>query len=923
MSRLGKFGTGSRQLLTALAVGVLLAGAGIATAQVNTAQIDLRVTDGTAALPGVTVRLTGTDTGFNRTLVTGAEGDVRIAAIPPGAYRLVLELEGFTPVTEGGLVLRVGQTARIEATMVPRKTEQVTVTAMAPLVDTVKTDSSTNIVPEQIESLPVPDRQFERLAFITPGVQRERGGYRFISGGPVIGAGGNASQSTIMVDGVDFTDQALGLARTRFSQDAIREFRVIANRFDTEIGGSAGGALSIVTRTGTNSVAGTVFGYYRADELRAKGALEQENLPYTRGQYGFTLGGPIVKDMTHYFASLEYIDENNITLFRPKGAFANRAADIKHPFKQTLAFFGLDHSFSPSQALNAKVVWEQYREKNFRVGGIGDESWGQQLNRDNWNVTLQHTVIPSESMLNELRAQIGRRKYDEPTNSHAMEEWFSSGNTLKTGTNTVGHLFGSGDQWEILDTVHFFRGKHDLKAGFSVQHIKEESQIENFQNGTMVYLTDDRSLPLMYLYGVGSSLVHKSTNLYGLFVQDDWRPLTNLTFNVGVRYDYDTQGNNPDFKHSLVGKRETDKNNVQPRVGFSWDVTGDGANLVRGGYGRFTGRYLLVPAFTELQQNGESGRIFYTRVNGMFYGLPPAFWLDPKNPTTTGLLLKGGITLLHDSLKAPQADQATLGWTTRLGHSNLFLDSEAIYVKGSDEIVIRDTNWSGNATHIRPNSKYTNINMYTNEGRSTYKALVVSLNGTIAGGHLLTASVTWAEKRNINDDFSPDYTTGYPSDPANIEAEYGRSRADERLRFVASGVFRLPWDLTVAPIYEYGTGQPWTKRMGYDYNGDGFNSDRPLGTRRNTMEGPVFRQLSLRLTKGFKLAGAGRFEVLAECFNVFNTVNYDVTSVDGAMYLAGPSLTTPTTAYKVNPNFGKYSATLKPREIQVGLRYSF
>ena len=145
--------------------------------------------------------------------------------------------------------------------------ETVNVVGQASLVDIYKTDSSTNIVPEQIDALPVQDRDFQRLAFLAPGVQRERGGNRFIGNGPVIGAGGNASQSTILVDGVDFTDPALGLARARFSQDAISEFRVIANRFDSEIGGSAGGALSIVTKSGTNDLKGTAFGFFRDESL--------------------------------------------------------------------------------------------------------------------------------------------------------------------------------------------------------------------------------------------------------------------------------------------------------------------------------------------------------------------------------------------------------------------------------------------------------------------------------------------------------------------------------------------------------------------------------------------------------------------------------------------------------------------------------
>ena len=183
--------------------------------------------------------------------MTDGTGLARVLGVPPGVYDVRLELAGFGTLVEKGVTLRVGQTARISATMkVAQLAETVNVVAQAALVDVFKTDSSTNIVPEQIQQLPVPDRDFQRLAFLTPGVQRERGGNRFIGGAPVIGASGNASQATIMVDGVDFTDPVLGLARARFSQEAIGEFRVIANRFDPEIGGSAGGALSIVTKSG-------------------------------------------------------------------------------------------------------------------------------------------------------------------------------------------------------------------------------------------------------------------------------------------------------------------------------------------------------------------------------------------------------------------------------------------------------------------------------------------------------------------------------------------------------------------------------------------------------------------------------------------------------------------------------------------------
>ncbi|HET8644938.1 MAG TPA: carboxypeptidase regulatory-like domain-containing protein, partial [Vicinamibacteria bacterium] len=329
-----------RSCMAALVLAVAFLVPAASLAQVADATVEAVASDESGqVVPGATVTLSSPATGFTRSGVTSGAGDARFVAVPPGTYDLKFELAGFTTVVREGLVLRVGQTARVEAVLkVASVTETVTVTAeSAPLVDVYKTDSSTNVVPEQIQALPVPDRDFQRLAFLTPGVQRERGGFRFIGGGPVIGAGGNASQATILVDGVDFTDPVLGLARARFSQDAIREFRVITNRFDTEIGGSAGGALSIITKTGTNDLSGSAFAFFRDDALRSPRRFEAQENPYSRQQFGFTLGGPLVKDRTHFFASLEQIEEDNVVLFRPGGAFAARASDLPVPVSQTLA----------------------------------------------------------------------------------------------------------------------------------------------------------------------------------------------------------------------------------------------------------------------------------------------------------------------------------------------------------------------------------------------------------------------------------------------------------------------------------------------------------------------------------------------------------------------------------------------------------
>ena len=898
-----------------------------ASAQIDKGSIEAVALDQSgAALPGVTVTVSRPETGYQTVAVTDVTGLARVPSLPPGEYSVEFSLAGFAPVQGQKVVLRVGQSAKLAATMMQAASETITISAEAPVVDVHKTDSSTNITPEQIESLPVADRDFQRLAFIAPGVQRERGSFRFINGGPVVGAGGNASQSTIFVDGVDLTDQVNGLARARFSQDAVREFRVIANRFDTEIGGSAGGALSIVTKSGTNDMRGTVFGFFRDAALRSKGELElQKNDDYTRRQLGFTIGGPILRDRAFYFASLEQIGEENVTLFRPGGVYTNLAADVDKPIDQTLLFGSADFNINPQMTGAVKGVYENYEEENFRVGGVAAPAYGQTLERRNWNTTFEHAWAINGTTTNDARLQYGTRRFYEPTNSDDVAEWFSSGNTLQTGGNILGDLLGDGSTWEVRDTFHHHiarGGSHDIKAGLSFQYVEERFRLDTYEKGLFIYVTDTRQLPLAYAYGVGSSDVTSDTNIYGAFIEDSWRPSTKLVLNLGLRYDLDTNGNNAGFTHALVPEpRERDDNNFQPRFSFSYDIAGNGSNVVRGGAGIFTGRFLLVPALTELQANGESGRVTYTRINGALLGFP-ALALDPNNPTTTGIPSKPAIAMLAPEYVNPTARQLSLGYTMKLGSSRMYLDGEGIWVKGDDEITIRDVNWTGNATRTRPITQYDQVNQYTNDGHSEYKALVLSLNGNIRQSDLITASVTFADKQNISDDFSPDFPTGYPNDPADMEAEYGRARGDERYRVVVSGIFHLPWDFAIAPIFEYGSGQPWTHRLGYDWNADGKNSDRPAGVGRNEEDGPLFRSLSVRLSKNFNV-GMGQLQAIAEAFNITNSVNYDVQSVVSGEFLSGPTANNAALPYNPNPRFGQFTSTLPAREFQLGLKWVF
>ena len=454
-------------LALALALGGL--GADRLAAQVSTASVEVQVagTDGTP-LPGVTVTLRNTETGLTRVEVTGAEGTATLPALPPGTYRADIELQGFSPVTQEGVALRVGQTARVRATLSPAVTESINVSTTVPLVDVYKTDTSTNIVPEQIESLPVPDRDFQRLAFIAPGVQRERGGFRFINGGPVVGAGGNASQSTILVNGVDFTDAALGLSKIRFSQDAIGEFRVINNRYrrrDRRHGGRR--AVDRHPQSGTNQIKGAAFGFYRADALRSQGALEQKKNDFSRDQYGVDArrsDRPGPRSTTSPTSSRS--TRSNITLFRPAGAYASRADDLNHPFDQTPGLPAARRRTSPRPTrLGGNFVYRALpgeelprRRRQRRVQR--PEARPRQLERHPGG---RDGAVERPPQRAARRKRGSASSSSRPTRT-AVGEWFSSGNTLQTGANILGDLLGDGKEYELRDTSSAWSGRHRTRS---------------------------------------------------------------------------------------------------------------------------------------------------------------------------------------------------------------------------------------------------------------------------------------------------------------------------------------------------------------------------------------------------------------------------------------------------------------------------
>src|SRR5579872_7487126 len=283
-----------------------------AAGQAITAGVLGRVADQSGAVvPGATVTVVNSETGFSRSALTNDLGECRISLLPPGSYNVIVKAEGFQSVTRA-VQLILDQVSTVEFTLEPGHVEQkFTVTAETPLIETDRTSTDSVIGEHQIQNLPVNGRQFIDFALLAPGVivGDSTSGSTDVIIEPVTKlsfAGQNIHYNFIAIDGADNISTASGVQKTTPSEEAVREFVVINNTYGVEAGRAVGGIVNIVTKSGTNELHGSAYEYFRNDAMDATSILAAPGLNKLRqNQFGFTLGGPVKKDRTFFFGNYE------------------------------------------------------------------------------------------------------------------------------------------------------------------------------------------------------------------------------------------------------------------------------------------------------------------------------------------------------------------------------------------------------------------------------------------------------------------------------------------------------------------------------------------------------------------------------------------------------------------------------------------
>ena len=601
-----------RRLITLCAIVLLPAAAHAQEATLSGAVIDS--TGG--VLPGVTITALHEASGNTLLAVTDERGEFRLPA-RTGRYQLTMELGGFATAVRR-LELLVGQTAALSVEMAPSTiTEAVTVTGDAPLVDTATSTLGGNIDRRQMQELPINGRNWMDLAILAPGSRQNEG-----SNIPQSRQG----YSQINIDGQQITHLIPGTDQNQpsYSMDAIAEFVLVTNRFDATQGRSAGMLANAITKSGTNTFAGTASGFFRSDRFNAADFIQGRVLPYSNQQVSATFGGPILRDRAHFFGNYEVEREPRTVTF--SSPFPSFNIDQYATNRQTKGVARFDAQFSPQTHFSARFQKYYFDQPFGGTGGATSHpSTARRERRYSDQLFGTFTQVLGNRAVNEIKS--GFALYDYTRDSHVtwMGGCFPDAPVDCGGSVTVsfrGYSVGSAvgqhqyqDNYSVRDdfAVSFAKaGRHDVKIGG--EYINQPTVIDwcaqctgaieanggpipaNIEEIFPVW--DDAStwnlaalspITVRVRRAVSNTNFHYEVpqHLFAGWLQDDWKVAPRLTLNLGARYDVQIGVHSEDvvLMPWLDGNMPHDLNNIAPRLGFAWSL--NDRTVVRGGYGLF------------------------------------------------------------------------------------------------------------------------------------------------------------------------------------------------------------------------------------------------------------------------------------------------------------------------------------------------
>jgi hypothetical protein len=878
-----------------------------------------------AALPGATVTATQKETGLTRNTVTESDGSFRLPSLPVGSYNVEVELNGFATVSIENVQLNVASQREINVAMNPSTiSETINVTAEAPLVQTTPAVGAV-VDQKQLENLPLNGRQFANLAVLAPGTSLAYNSDPTKPGQLTVALNGGIGRNVnFLVDGGDNTDDTIGGALQNFNLESVQEFNIQTQQYKAEYGRSTGGVLTVVTKTGTNQLSGSAWGFFRKDSLNTESEAEKiagnGKNDYDRKQYGASLGGPILKDKVHFFATYEKTDRKTSYVVGAPVLVENGQA-FQTPFKDDLFTAKITDNISPKQYLQVRYGYQKNSDKYSATAFSAPDSLGTVTNKYS-SILAGHSLQIGSDSLNEILFQYTKFNNVISADSTAPYLYFPSG--AHRGQNINTPQATNQVKYQYKDDFSFTRtlGERANNFKLGLNYIHEPTLSGDSTTGTTgqySYLSDDINSPITAItINGGFSGYNTPINQYSGYFQDDLLVSDRLTVNVGLRYDYwegfdlDQRSNpiwqtlstqtryNESFLREFAGGKggvlKNDKNNWAPRLGFTFDTKGDGRQLLRGGWGiyydfPYTNATILFPALTvqsnfgtiySFVDNDPSDGLGIRNPNGTFFR--PG---DPLPPNQLPSLEAGAPTeVASPTIATPYSRQASLGYSWQVNNW-LGLNFEAVSIDYRDIPYRFRANPIDPATGARRFPQYGNFRLWVGNGKADYDGGNLSFRARATDKLEILGFYTYSKATgNVlagADEFRLTDATYEPAfrgardvsaNPLNplCGACIGPLNTDARHRFTLSTVYQAIWGINVSGMFRYRSATPFTYFTSTDPNHDGFRFDLLPGDSVNSRRGHSFSQLDLRLSKVFNIGPVG-LELIGEVFNLFNEKN--------------------------------------------------
>jgi outer membrane receptor protein involved in Fe transport len=1054
--------------LTSLFILVIGVSPAFSQASSSTAELRGQVTDTAgAAVPNATVTITDLGKGTSRTTTTDAEGVYVFLNLLPSSYELKVEAakSGFA-ASINRIELTVGQQANIPVQLGAQVSATINIVGGQEVVETDRTQQSSVVDERQITNLPISRRNYLDYALLTPGVSdadsiSDASDFR-VAQTPQSGlsfGGNNGRGNLVAVDGGE-TNTVSGGVQTTVNQEAVQEFQVLRNSYNAEFGGASGGIVNIISKSGANRWSGSVFGLFRDERFDARNAFDFNpggKSPFSRQQYGGSLGGPIRHDKTFFFTSLERFSQDETTFVnllndpsvfgltasqvsffnflagtpfaalatglagtlttnaarypRTVALFTNASGQFPFNSNQTTFTARFDHNFSQNDTGYLRFNLNDSTFENQAAGALAAVSRGRALDTLNGGVLLSENHQFNANAVNELKLQYSYLKFGVRPNDPIGPELNIEGFGF-FGRDIFLPSLTKQRQYDLLDNISYVRNNHTFKFGGSIFATHVISANETFFGGrfnfgaaiplaniipaaTLSTLTAflqannpaqlaalttpinalqsfNLNLPIVYQQGFGTAEVNSMTYRYALYGQDTWKIRNNFTLTFGLRYSISDEP----FYMPL------DKNDFQPRMGFSWDPWNDGKTAIRAGAGIFSGYTIYsVPNVTKTLSGfpGDPINIVLATATSAALGLPSSFAVYQtllaqgvigNRPIVATDLAQFGVTprpgaplevrfRAAPDYETPTTYQASFGVQRDLGQG-FSLELSYLWTRGLHITRNRDLNQfritgfnptfgvpcfvrfptavatsatsclGGASDFINPLRLQDNI--YESTANSFYNAGTVSLQRRFANNFSVNVHYTFSKSIDEVTDFNSDWSA---QNPLNLRLDRALSAFDQRHRAVFSGVFgssfrnKVLADWTFAPIFTAQSGRPFNLLLGIDVNNDGRSqSDRPFDAPRNSGIGEPYYSFDARLARRFPFKETMYLELTIEGFNLFNRTNFTgVNNVVGSLSLAQLRALA-TTHPRGNPLAAPtqplgFTTAAPPRQLQFGVRFNF